>query len=902
MFFYYYRRSLHLKLLLWFFLSVGIILNNSCSGDSEIIDYLLIDNTKLPEEIRLGLFYQVTIPNGDELWKIGEDYYITWNSFNANDSIIYTGNVIIEIYADGILYEIIIGPTENTGSYSWTIPSDYMENTIYKIRVSDPSQPLYYDESDGYFTLTTEDVPTITITKPNGGESWAIGGTHTITWEIGGMVRMKELVLGIDTYNIASNQTPFNIKDPRLDLINDSHDQVSELKNLTARKKKSSKGFSHHKSTSELSEIQAGGKYKKMPMKTYSDLENSQEQFLLSDSSSTVKIELYSVGDLYETITESTENSGSYSWTISPYDVGESYTIKIADVAFPGVYDFSDDVFTLKDSTYYQLSSPNGGEMWNEEDTVSITWSSGGDVYGNVILYYSMDPDTNWINCGSYTANDGEYTWVIPNLTSSSDSSLLKVQDYSNSSLYDISDAYFTMTADSTYYSVTSPNGGETWEELSTQTITWESSGDVESSNEYVSLYYSLDGGAGWTEIDNSEYNDGSYSWTLPEIYITNATCRIKVKQKYSPYIEDISDADFTISAGGGQSDIINVISANGGEVWHEQTTEEISWSTTGDIGGNEVYVGYSTDGGNYWSDAVAPYSSNEETTDPPYTNTWEQMSNNGSYSWSLPNFSDTLETCIIGVWSAANTALYDMSDNHFTITCDSNYYRILHPNGGEAFQMGTERYVLWESGGDVGSVKLYYSEYGGDSWYSIDANETNDGAYVWSVPTLQSDNPNCLIKIEDRSNSGWLDVSDATFTIAETVTETYDMDFEDGEDISDWTFGGNWTINSDDAYSGTGSAYCTGSDVYTMSTIATVNSGVVRFFYKADFYNSNNSYNSLKFKVDDVEFLFTYQDQSSWTLVEVFLESGTHTFEWILDGYSSSSSYYARIDAISFP
>ena len=455
---------------------------------------------------------------------------------------------------------------------------------------------------------------------------------------------------------------------------------------------------------------------------------------------------------------------------------------------------------------------------------------------------------------------------------------------------------------DSTYYKITSPNGGETWEELSTQTITWESSGDVESEHIYVSLYYSLDGGAGWTEIDNSVENEGTYSWTLPEIYITNATCRIKVKQKYSPYIEDISDADFTISAGGGQSDIINIISANGGEVWHEQTTEEITWSTTGDIGGNEVYVGYSTDGGNYWYDAVDDGGSNssEGTANPPRTSYWDETSNNGSYSWSLPNFSDTLETCIIGVWSAGNTALYDMSDNHFTITCDSNYYRILHPNGGETFQMETGRYILWESGGDVGSVKLYYSEYGGDSWYLIDDNETNDGSYVWSVPTLQSDNSNCLIKIEDRSNSGWLDVSDATFTIADTVIFDFDMSFETGESLGGWTFGGNWTADSWDAYSGSKSAVCQGGDG-TLSKTMTVNSGVMRFFYKTDFYYSSCSdYLALKIDGEEIFKVCDPTTETDWTLFEYYVDSGTYDFEWVFEHYYSST--YARIDAISFP
>ena len=417
---------------------------------------------------------------------------------------------------------------------------------------------------------------------------------------------------------------------------------------------------------------------------------------------------------------------------------------------------------------FLRLLNPNGGEIFNELDIVSITWTSGGEVDDNVKLLYSKDAGISWQNVVPSHPNDGAYTWTIPNVTETYDSCKVKIIERYGE-YEDVSDGYFTIAADSTYYSVTSPNGGETWEELSTQTITWESGGDVESSNEYVSFYYSLDGGAGWIEIDNSESNDGSYSWIIPEVYVTNAACRIKVKQKYSPYIEDISDADFTITAGSGQSDIMNVLSANGGEVWHEQTSEEITWYTTGDIGGNEVYIGYSTDGGNYWYDAVDDGGSNssEGTANPPYTSRWDVTSNNGSYSWSLPNFSDTLETCILGVWSAANTALYDMSDNYFTITCDSNYYRILQPNGGEILQKETDRYILWESGGDVDDIEIYYSLFGGESWYLIDDYETNDGSFIWSVPSVQGTNDACKIKIQSRDRDDWFDISDADFTIS---------------------------------------------------------------------------------------------------------------------------------------
>jgi hypothetical protein len=332
--------------------------------------------------------------------------------------------------------------------------------------------------------------------------------------------------------------------------------------------------------------------------------------------------------------------------------------------------------------------------------------------------------------------------------------------------------------------------------------------------------------------------------------------------------------------------------------VWHEQTSEEITWYTTGDIGGNEVYIGYSTDGGNYWYDAVGGGAG---TTDPPHTSYWDETSNNGSYSWSLPNFSDTLETCIVGVWSAANTALYDMSDNYFTVTCDSNYYRILQPNGGETFQKETDRHILWESGGDVDDIEIYYSIFGGESWYLIDDYETNDGLFVWSVPSVQGTNDACKIKIQSRDRDDWFDISDANFTMADTVIFDFDMSFETGESLAGWTFGDAWTVNGFDALDGSKSAVCEDGDG-TLSKTMTVNSGVMQFFYKTNFYSGSCSYDYLALKIDGEEIfkVCSPTTEIDWTLFEYYVDAGTYDFEWVYE-YSSSSAY-VRIDAISFP
>jgi len=598
--------------------------------------------------------------------------------------------------------------------------------------------------------------------------------------------------------------------------------------------------------------------------------------------------------------------------SITPFLICLLLIIVSCEEQNPEVIDhiFFDGSIKLEDSTYYHVTSPSGDDVWSEGSTHYITWDRSGRAGVDVDLYYSINAGTNWIGIGQCYSCEG-YEWSIPNLTTSSNTSLIKVADRANYERYAIS-SYFSLVADSTFYRITSPSGGESWEELSTQSIEWVSSGDVAGSYEYLQLFYSLDGGLSWNQIgSNYEYNDGIYSWMLPQIYITNSTCRIKIRQYDSPNIEDISDADFTIYATGGQSDLINVISANGGEEWQEQTSEQITWSTNGDIGGNQVYIGYSTDGGNSWNDVVDDGSGNswEETNDPPYTYNWDETANNGSYSWTLPNLSDTLQNCIIGVWSAGNTALYDMSDDYFTINCDPNYYRILGPNGGEILGMGTNALIQWESGGDVGNVSLYYSEFGGDSWYSIDDYETNDGSFIWSVPTLQSDNSNCLIKIEDRDNPEWFDVSDATFTIAENpppCDECAGEDFETGNfNNIPWWFDGDepWTISTE-SYEGN---YCARSgQIGSFETSELVinlnveNSGLISFYFKV---SSESNWDKLKFYIDET-FISEWSGEIDWEEFSFSVSQGNHEFRWIYykDSGGDHGSDCVWIDNISFP
>jgi hypothetical protein len=85
---------------------------------------------------------------------------------------------------------------------------------------------------------------------------------------------------------------------------------------------------------------------------------------------------------------------------------------------------------------------------------------------------------------------------------------------------------------------VISPNGGESWQDGDTRTITWTSSGI--SGN--VSIELSKDGGATWTTIMPATANDGNEPWLVPSVMTTQARIRISGNN-----VSDVSDANFTI-------------------------------------------------------------------------------------------------------------------------------------------------------------------------------------------------------------------------------------------------------------------------------------------------------------------------------------------------------------------
>ncbi len=381
------------------------------------------------------------------------------------------------------------------------------------------------------------------------------------------------------------------------------------------------------------------------------------------------------------------------------------------------------------------MISPNGGEAWNVGSSQTITWNSGGTIT-NVKIEYSTDGGSSWSTIVASTTNDGSHPWTVPAAPSSN--CLVRISDAADGDPSDVSDGTFTIaTAQS--ITVTSPNGGEAWNVGSTQTITWNSTGTIAN----VKIQYSPGGGSFYIPIVDSTPNDGSYTWTVPNMPSTN--CLIMILDAADSDPSDVSDAAFTIAT----AQSITVTSPNGGEVVYADSTYAITWTSTGTI--NNVKIQYSPGGGSFYIPIV------------------DSTPNDGSYTWTVPDFPST--NCLIMVLDAADSDPSDVSDAAFTIATAQSI-TVTSPNGGEVVYVDSTYAITWTSTGTIDSVKIQYSTDGGSFWSIIVASTQNNGSHTWTVPDAPS--TNCLVRVLDAADNDPWDESDGAFEIvAPSITVT---------------------------------------------------------------------------------------------------------------------------------
>ncbi|MDD3235331.1 MAG: Ser-Thr-rich GPI-anchored membrane family protein [Candidatus Cloacimonetes bacterium] len=683
----------------------------------------------------------VISPDGTEAWQVGTVHQITWTSSFV------TGNAKIELCqgaALNVVSTISSSILLNNATVLWTVPITLSAATDYKIKITSLTHPNIYGTSSNYFTVTAN--PGISITSPNGGESWQTGTAHAITWtftDLNGNVKIELLQGNNPTAVLTINSSsPINTGNLYWTIPSDLAPGADYKIKISSLSNSSIIDYSDSFFTitaASLTLISPNG------------LENWQMGTIhgitwsAANLTGNVKIELFrgTSATVELTISSSvTIINETLNWTIpSSLTPASDYKVKISSLANPSLYDYSNDYFSISVPAL-TLVSPNGGEYWQITTTHAITWTSAS-LTGNVKLELCRGANHTVVSTisSSVAVSIGAINWMVPvTLTPATDYSM-KISFLNNQEFYDYSDNYFSIESDP-QLSLSSPNGGEYWQMGTVHAVSWS------YANLHGNVKLELCQGANATVvatiISSMPISNGTIMWTVPVNLSPAADYKVKISYLSDNTIYDYSDNYFSISV-----PLIILTSPNGSENWQRGTSHTITWTVDNLAGYVKFELLRAT------SEAVVA------------TIISSINASSGAFDWMIPTTITPAADYRVKISSLSNQDFCDYSDNYFSINADPTV-TISSPNGSESWKMGSIHPVSWTYANLGGYVKLELCQGNDLTVVSsiIDSIAIANGTINWTIPTNLVTSADYKVKISSLSDINVYDYSDYFFSL----------------------------------------------------------------------------------------------------------------------------------------
>jgi len=499
------------------------------------------------------------------------------------------------------------------------------------------------------YILPAQNSP-LTLTAPNGGETWAIGSTYAITWtqmNLTGNVMLH--LLGTNTnpannliaadipvedgtydWTIPSTVTPaygyrvrislaanagvsiFDISDGMFTIVGGDPPPPPPPPPTTFITVLSPNGGEVWQTGTEQTITWA-----------YQNLEGEVEISLIQ-ANGTQAIMVAPAVPI---------ETGSFVWNIPVTFPTGMYKVHVMWLSTLTVYfgDLSDNFFTIEGTTpppppppqQLTIISPNGGETWQAGTMHPILWNYNGNG-GNVMLKLMGADNTTppLIIAHSIPAAAGVFDWLIPPNISPGPNYLVQIILLNNTGEYiqDISDGPFTITPDpaGSIIQVVSPNGGEIWVKGTMHPIIWLTA--MAAGNVELALMQPANP-VPVHVIVPSMPNLGQFQWIIPPFIPPANNYRIRVRLLSPTGMFDLSDGDFSIVEGNIPPPPIpvEVTSPNGGEEWHKGNTYSITWTSGNYDGAVQIFLVR----GNLHHSQRMPIA--------------RHAPNTGSYEWTIP-------------------------------------------------------------------------------------------------------------------------------------------------------------------------------------------------------------------------------------------------------------------------
>jgi hypothetical protein len=690
---------------------------------------------------------------------------ITWDKLGAS-----LANVKLYVSADNGTSYTFIKETSNTGTSSWDVPID-VRSTLCKIKVESSLNANNFAVSGGIFLIKNR----IAVTNPTiGNPPWSVGSTYPIQWTYEGP-------------NLINNNplTPVKVKieySPT-GLLGD-YAIIPGAANVDIG---AAGTGSWNWTIADATTLTTTGKIRVtdtgIPTATGASGGN------LTIRGNVVPNEIVGsplkVGDPYNlTWTRFGEitqvniyysiNSVAGPWTkintAGPWDATQAYAwtvadaitstlrIKVEDANNPSVFSITSADAKIKG--VIDLTYPNGNEIFEVNDPITISWNNTGTL-GNVKLEYSTNGFANEsetvLIVGSTPAGvsggAGTFAWSAP-VTVIDDSIKARVTTLHADAELVATDTSFGNFKIKGKLRVISPNASsEVWTVGDTPTMQWQRSGPIQN----LIIDYSINGGGTWNTItNNADASLGTYSlWQVPDNAVTLQGL-IRITDALDPSVTDVSDNLFTIRGA------LTVDAPGQNEPLSVYSTYPVKWTRKGNFA--TVDIMFSVNDGAY--EFVRDINGN------PADN-YDASKGAVGFPWYVPDrLSSNVKIKVIDTDDPSN--VFAISSQFMIIgqvAFDTNSI----PQAGDKWGIGQTHTIRWSIQGSIDTVRLSYST-DGVNYNQIQDSPGGSGTdgILWTIPNIDGIvSTNVTLKIYHLSQPSLVKAVSPVFSVVPSFTVT---------------------------------------------------------------------------------------------------------------------------------
>ncbi len=438
---------------------------------------------------------------------------------------------------------------------------------------------------------------------------------------------------------------------------------------------------------------------------------NTQVNWISTNVTGNVEIELRLNGNFISTLKNSTSNDGSELVTLPNINTNTSgYTIRVISKNDTAVFGGSSD-FSITVPGTIMVVSPSTGDMFTVGSPMAITWTSQG-LSGNLTLELYKGGAFQTL-LATNTSNDGLQSVLIPNLADGADYRVRAVSA-NNGTINDFS-GFFSINNPS--ITVTQPTANPVFSSGDDVTVEWQTAGI--SGNMKIELFK---GGNFITSLANVTTNDGIESVTLPNVNATASDYEIKVTSLVNPMYTDFSGV-FAIT----MQQVFELTNPTGGDMFGSGTYIDVLWNST--YGGTVAIELYK---GNTLSTVLTSSTADD-----------------GVYTAMLPTVNATATDYSIRLINREDQSVVDFS-SLFTIT-QQDFINVVSPTLNESFFTDNPITINWNSniGGNV-KIDLYEN---GALINTFSNSTPNDNSETFIIPANLVGGNDCTVRVSSLSN-----------------------------------------------------------------------------------------------------------------------------------------------------